>query len=466
MAGVSSSVMRRILSASAALLCAVLICVPSASAARQLALGFDTWAGAERSSDLGHAAKDGASIVRVNVEWAQVNPSRKSYNWSAVDQAVRLASARGLEVALTIYDAPTWAEGAGRPSSVGPGSWRVNAKDFGRFASVAARRYDGKFKVGHGKALPRVRFWQVWNEPNLDYYLSPQWVKGKNGKFAPVAPVIYRSMVNAFYKAVKHVSASNRVIMAGTAPYGDSPGTDPLGRERTPPVAFDRDLFCLSTSLKPACSAKVHLDGIDHHPYAAPSDGPTWHATNKDDVAVPDMYKLVRVLHAGVGDGHVLPHGKKSVWASEVGWTSNPPTSGGVPLAKDAHWYEQAFYILSKQGVDTAMVTEIRDQPSNPNVFQDGLYFINGHPKKPLVTAYRFPFVTQRQKGSKVQAWGRAPSAGKLEIQVQRGAHWKTLRTLKVHKNRVFSTSITLKGGATLRATIGKQTSLTWAQGA
>ena len=222
-----------------------------ASAAGPLALGFDTWSGAEQDSDLSLAAGDGASIVRVNVSWSQVapakrahgfvasNPSSPGYNWSLVDQAVQRVTAHGIAVAMTIYNAPVWAEGAHRPSVVGPGSWRVNAQDFGQFATAAARRYNGSFAAPDqaGKLLPAVRVWQAWNEPNLDYYLSPQWTAGPNHTWQPVAPTAYRSMLNAFYTAVKSVSASNRVIMAGTAPYGDQPGTDPLGRERTPPVA-------------------------------------------------------------------------------------------------------------------------------------------------------------------------------------------------------------------------------------
>jgi hypothetical protein len=229
-------------------------------------------------------------------------------------------------------------------------------------------------------------------------------------------------------------------------------------------VAFYRDVFCLSTALKPSCSSAAHLDGVDHHPYDTPSQGPTWHAVNKDDAAYSDMYKITDVLNAALRYGHVLPKGSKSIWASEMGWTSNPPSRGGVPLAKDGLWYEQAFYVLWKQGVDTIMPTEIRDQPARPYVFQDGLYYINGKPKPPLVTAYQFPFVTERLTGSTVQAWGRAPAAGQLVIEVMRGGLWVPLQTLSVGGHQVFSTTITLNGSAMLRATIGSQTSLTWNQ--
>src|SRR5581483_7139035 len=124
------------------------------------------------------------------------------------------------------------------------------------------------------------------------------------------------------------------------------------------------------------------------------------------------------------------------------------------------------FYILWKQGVDTIMPTEIRDTPPSPNVFQDGLYFHNGKPKRPLITAYRFPFVTQRRHGSSVEAWGRSPAAGHLAIQVMHGGHWKTLHKLSVGRHKVFSVQVKLAGPAKLRATIGKQTSLTWTQAA
>ena len=451
-----------------------------ASAARPLSLGFATWAGAELDSDLSLAASDGASIVRVNVNWSTVapanpsptfdasNPSDPGYNWSAVDQAVRMASANGLTVALTIYDAPAWAEGAGRPSAVQPGSWLVNAQDFGQFATAAALRYNGSFPDPEqlGQFLPSVGLWQAWNEPNLDFYLSPQWTLGSNGQWEAVAPVVYRSLLNAFYAAVKNVSASNRVIMAGTAPYGDQPGTDPLGRERTPPVAFDRDVFCLSVALAPSCSGPVYLDGVDNHPYSGSWQGPDWPAANADDAAIPDMHKITDVLTAAVQAGLVLPNGQKSVWASEMGWNTNPPNPNGVSPAQDARWYEEAFYMLWKQGVDTVMCTEIRDQPPHPYVFQNGLYYIDGTPKPPLVTAYQFPFVTKRWTASTVQAWGRAPASGSLAIQVMHGGVWSTLRTLSVGQDQVFYTTLTLKGSATLRATVGSQASLTWNQSA
>src|SRR5205807_3368874 len=124
------------------------------------------------------------------------------------------------------------------------------------------------------------------NEPNLGYYLSPQWTRTRHGVIG-TSPVMYRRMLNDFYAGVKGVSRSNVVITGGAAPYGNPWGTRVPGRGyRMQPVTFDRLLF----------SAPVWCDVIAQHTY--PYRGPLWHAALPGDVAVPDLYKIARVIHA------------------------------------------------------------------------------------------------------------------------------------------------------------------------
>ena len=90
---------------------------------------------------------------------------------------------------------------------------------------AAARRYSGTFPDPHrpGAALPRVRYWQPWNEPNLPTFISPQWT-GRRLRARPASPAWYRRMLNGAYARVKAVHADNHVVAAGTAPYGDPAG--------------------------------------------------------------------------------------------------------------------------------------------------------------------------------------------------------------------------------------------------
>ena len=429
---------------------------------------------ATRAIWIPRAVGEGAGMVRLNVDWAQVAPATRppgfsptdpaspAYNWTTVDAAVRDLTSHGLKVLISITYAPKWAEGPDMPAAVQPGTWRPNPTQFADFALAAARRYDGSFD-----GLPRVRYWQAWNEPNLDYYLSPQWTRAGK-RWAPTSPGLYRKLLNAFYAAVKSVSRSNFVVMGGTAPYGDPAGTDPTGEERMPPVQFDRDLFCLKDNrrLTPyGCPDPPHLDALDHHPYGI--GGPLWHAINRDDVAVPDIGKLARVLHAAERDRHVLPRGSKRLWVTEVSWDSDPPDPGGVPIQQQARWLEQSLYVLWRQGVDTVLWVQIIDSPCIPNcgsTSQGGLYYLNGS-SKPSALAFLFPFVTQHVNRHHVLAWGRSPEAGLLSIQTLRGGDWETIRTLRVKTKQVFTATLPMSGGAQLRAVVAGLTSVVWTQG-
>jgi hypothetical protein len=444
---------------------------PSVSAARGLTTGFNpdpvltasaAWA---NPFWIDQARREAAGLVRVNVSWAAVAPSRipagftpadpasPGYTFSTVDAEVHALTAAGLQVLINISGAPPWAEGRNRPTSVRAGTWKPNAGAFGAFAQAAARRYDGSFPdpLRPGAALPRVRYWQAWNEPNLDTYLTPQW-KHVRGRFAAASPGLYRSLLNAFYAAVKRVSTRDVVVTAGMAPYGNPPGVSFPGGFRIPPLSFDRALF----------TRPVHLDVLAQNSY--PIHGPLWHAFQPQDVSVADVYKVAALLHAAQRARHVLPSGHKRLWMTELGWDSNPPSPGGVPVEQQARWYEQALYTLWRQGVDTVLLLQLVDAPPVPDYAssdQTGLYYVNGQ-AKPAATAFRYPFVAIRGRHAAARVWGRSPAAGRLVVQRLTGQGWRAVTAFTVARQEVFERSIGRVGRAPLRAVVGGETSLPW----
>jgi hypothetical protein len=338
---------------------------------------------------------------------------------------------------------------------VAAGTWKPDPTLFAQFATAAARRYDGAFPDPDDPlvALPRVRYWQAWNEPNLDTYLTPQWIRTRKG-WAPASPAVYRPMLNAFYAAVKGVSRSNVVATAGIAPYGNPPGVNFPGGYRMRPVTFERLLF----------SSPVHLDVLAQNSY--PIGGPLWQVYDPGDISVANVSKVARLLRGAERAGDVLPRGPKQLWMTELGWDSNPPSPGGVPIERQARWYEQAFYVLWRQGVDAVLLLQLVDSPPRPSYavsYQSGIYFVNGRPK-PAAIAFRFPFVTSRSTLNTVQAWGRAPGAGRLVIEQLRDGRWQALASLEVKRFQVFVKPLALRGAAVLRAHVGGETSLTWSQ--
>jgi hypothetical protein len=460
--------------------------IPRAKALSPLALGFSAGAdGALASGDpttqafwVPRADKEHAQIVRLDVSWNEVapatpppgfdarDPSAPSYNWTQLDEQVRELASAHFKILVTVGTAPTWAEGPNMPKSASSGAWEPDAADLGQFAEAIATRYDGSYPdpLNPGKTLPRVAYWQAWDEPNLPEYLAPQWRYSATGGYEPISPGIYRNLEDAFYEAVKGVSPTNYLVLAGLAPYGDAPGQSPT--DRMQPVEFERELLCVTQqlTLESGCSGPTYFDAIDSHPYGI--YGPNWHALNADDVSVPDVYKLVNVLNAAEKLRTTMPAGVKGNWVTETSWDTDPPDPNGVPIQEQARWIEQAFYNLWKQGVSTVLWWQIEDSPPIPNyasTYQAGTYYLNGQ-AKPSATSFRFPFITWRKNYKTVVTWSRSPAAGVVSIQDLIFGKWKTITRVRVSANEVFEVPVHLIFKRKLRAKIGSYASLPWTQ--
>lgn len=426
---------------------------------------------AVRDHWLGEAAGAAAGIVRLGAGWSSIAPTQPpsglgaepgwpGYRWDQLDGAVRSASAHGLKVMITASGAPRWAEGADMPSAAKPGTWKPDPIAYGVFAKALARRYSGNFPDPEvpGATLPRVSFFEAWNEPNLDEYLSPQWRDHEL-----FAAGWYRDMLNRFYAGVKSVQPHAKVIAPGTAPYGDRPGGS-----RSPPVLFVRSLFCMKVGhLKSrGCPARTHLDVFSHHPINV-GKGPTAHAVSPLDVSPPDVWRLTAILHRAAETGRVLPHEKRPVWATELWWDSDPPDPiYGAPLRVQARWMELADYVLWRQGVSTVVYMLMVDAPLVPPDYgslQSGIFFIDGR-RKPSYTAFRFPFVVRRIDANAVLAWGIAPVQGPVRVQRLERGRWATVGHLHAAPRMPFQLELEQRGSGSFRAVSAQGASLTWRQ--
>jgi hypothetical protein len=424
-----------------------------------------------RSEWLGRAPATGASIVRLNVRWSLIapkkppagfeasNPTSAGYEWATLDAAVREASAYGLKILFTVYQAPTWAEGGERPKSAEPGSWEPSAGAFGEFAQALSRRYNGTFldPSDPSSSLPAVNYYEAWNEPNLSIYLAPQWDGGENRGSS-----LYRGLLNSFYSGVKSGSPHAKVLAGSLAPFGEEPGGN-----RTRPVLFLRNLLCLEGGIlrKTACPEPARFDILSDHPIAV--GPPTQSATSPLDVTTPDLGRLTKVLEKAEQTKRVLPTGKKPLWVTEFWYDTNPPDPNGLSLATQARWYEQDLHLFWQQGARVAIALQLRDAPEGKSyalTYQSGAYFLDGS-AKPSAAAFRFPFVAHRTGPFKVAVWGIAPHGGKVQVQALRDGGWKTLGSVTAKGPGVpFSGEVELLHYAKVRGVIGSEASLPWSQ--
>jgi len=405
----------------------------------------------------------GAKFVRINAVWSAIAPTGKTmptafhptdpadplYNWAYLDTLVGEATTAGLQPILALLSAPVWAEGTASTRPATAGGYKPNAAQFAKFATAAATRYSGSFE-----SLPRVRYWAIWNEPNLSRYLSPQ-MTGKK----VVGYLTYRALVNAGAAAIHNAASGNVVIAGETSPFGGPAST------RTRPLTFMEKVLCVSEKLvkkvskkkvthvwtyKSACKTRVQFDVWSQHPYT--EGGPTTKAYSHGDVPLGNMSDMLAVLNTAIRANHVAASSAR-LWVTEFSWDSNPPDPKGVSPQLESRWVSEALYRAWSTGVSFFTWFLVRDQPFKPgSYYQSGLYTISKSKPadvtldkaKAALTAFRFPFVAFPLSKTSITIWGRTPGskAGRVQIQRKSGSAWKLVTTLNANRYGIFQARV------------------------
>jgi hypothetical protein len=403
--------------------------------------------------------RSNAGLVRLSMGWRHVvgdeppanpsDPGDPAYDFSLFDSQVREATARGLTVLITVSGAPEWAEGRNPPNWANTGTWKPDPVAFGAFAEAVGRRYSGTYAPATGGGvLPRVEYFEAWNEPNQDERLAPQWEGGNL-----VGPDMYRTLLNQFYRGIKRTNPQALILGPATSPFGD----DHQSPTRTRPLLFMRDLFCVNQALDPTnCPEPAMLDIVSHHPINF-DNSPTDPPRHNDDIVIPNMKRIRPVVQAAQRAGNLVPGGRKPLWATELWWLTKPHAAG-VSERRQAEYITEAFYRLWQQKVEALVWFEL----VAGNGFPSGLMWEDGR-KKPGLTAFQFPFLAERNRKGKTTAWGIPPDSGKVKIQRQTGKRWRTIESVDVDADEPFSTKLDdLPRRADLRARLGANRSLKW----
>lgn len=413
--------------------------------------GLDTY----EPAALEQVGASGATLVHIAVPWASVAPRKQpddwspadpadpNYRWASTDYAVMAAVDAGLTPVLLVDGAPLWAQRCQVPPPATGGLCNPDPTQLAAFASAAATRYSGTFD-----GLPRVRYWQGLNEPNLSLFFNPQYENGH-----PVSATLYRALINSFYFAIKSVNQSNLVIAAGLGPVEVRPWT--IG-----PMRFTRELLCMVGRNDPHakagdCEGGVHFDIFDIHPYT--TGGPT-HEGHVDDVELGSLAKLQELISAANRAGRIKGRFRHTpLWITEFSWDSKPPDPGGLAMPILKRWTAEALYRAWSAGVSHFFWFGLRDFPENPAVpfsetIQSGLFFrgatVAEDRPKPNLQAFRFPFVAYTSKTG-FTYWGRTPTseAGGVKIQVREHGHWRKAGVARAAGDGIFQGAVTTPYG-------------------
>ena len=163
------------------------------------------------------------------------------------------------------------------------------------------------------RGLPRVRYWQAWNEPNK---VGEPVGQGRGAAW-------YRALVNGFAASV-HTVPGNLVIAGGLSPFGISTAVAPLDVHAGPALHLRR-----TRRRSPTCSrASTSTSGRSTRtpPAARRTDAPA-----PNDVSVAELPEMKTVLDEAVRRRARRLAGPVRFWVTEFSWDSNPPDPGGVP---------------------------------------------------------------------------------------------------------------------------------------
>ncbi|MGH2901241.1 MAG: hypothetical protein ACRDMZ_21370, partial [Solirubrobacteraceae bacterium] len=260
-------------------------------------------------------------------------------------------------------------------------------------AGDSARAAQTGAAVAPDEPLPKVDRFVIWNEPNHQGLLLPQW---KADGRTPASPAVYRAMVRAGYAAIKRARPSASVLIGNTSSTGGKRGAGPVA-----PLEFLRELACVDAKLKPRttgdCAGYTMLpgDGWAHHPYSQnerPSrvSRPT---TEPGDLRIADLPRLATTLDRLVKAGRLAPR-NRSIYLTEFGYeTKGIPGRPRVDERQQARWLTWAEYLADRvPTVRSFAQFLLRDQPPAPvrvsmsaarpfGEYSTGLLRVNGDEK-------------------------------------------------------------------------------------
>jgi Cellulase (glycosyl hydrolase family 5) len=348
-----------------------LLSATAAQAAPHMWIGFQDDASfrwrPERGQNLADAQQANATIVRAWVVWPQIAPSRPAnasdsfdpaYRFNDLDELVRNAQSRGLEVLLSPWGTPKWANG-GKTPNYAP----RNIADWTNFIRALADRYSGKHP-----GYPAVRFWSIWNEPNLNQFLAPQFVGKKDA-----SPAIYAKLYRAAYTQIKKADPTAEVAVGETSPRGRD---KPLGSTSTQDSHSPGKFAQLLAAQKP----RIVFDAWSHHPYATSFTAPPGQLVKWPNVTLSSMSRFEKSLDTWF-------HRKNTpVWITEFGYQTKPPQARGVSLSTQASYAASVLRTVSRDPrVQMFIWFTFRDDAGNP--WKSGLLANDGS-KKPAYATF------------------------------------------------------------------------------
>lgn len=259
---------------------------------------------------MGMIAEAGFCFIRQEFPWEDIEISAKGdfwdhkwdqSAWDKYDRIVDVAERNGLQIIARLDNPPAWSRAGG--DEIGPLAPPDDYGDFGDFVYAVVNRYRG-----------RVRYYQIWNEPNI----YPEWGE------QPVNANQYVELLKIAYTRAKEADPDCVILSAGLAQ------TTERGLRNMDDTIYLRQMY--------DAGAQPYFDIMAVMAYGLWT-GPTDQRASLDRTNF-SRPEIIRELMVQYGDG------AKPIWATEIGWNALPDDFGGFPNFGRVTLEQQARYAV------------------------------------------------------------------------------------------------------------------------
>ncbi len=241
--------------------------------------------------------------ARIDINWYEVEKEDNTFDWRRIDNAVNSLQKMGIKIFATVAYSPSWASSNGKingyPKDVN--FW----KDFIRRAAL---RYSD-----------RIKYWGIWNEPNLEKF------------FSGTADDYVNKLLIPAYNTIKDVNRSLSVV---------APGVTYLTGANSRWDNWLRDILKIG---------KDYIDVIDFHIYDDRGVPFIIEKLEKGSDLLPSVFSVIDEM--GAGD--------KPFWITEVGWSTSVVSED----EQAENYFEMLKYALNSPRIDKLFFYVIMDDP-------------------------------------------------------------------------------------------------------
>jgi hypothetical protein len=234
-----------------------------------------------------------------------IDPKWGVNTWDKYDRIVALAEKHGLRIIARLDAPPAWSRQTGNA----PG-WTMappdDLNDYGDFVYTVVSRYKS-----------RIRYYQVWNEPNI----YPEWGD------QPADPAGFVKLLQVAYRRAKEADPDCVIICAGLAQTTEETPEEFKPRNMSDLVYLDKMYLAGAKGYFDVMGAQVY--GL----FTGPHDRRL--SRDRSNFSRVQFLREIMVRH---GDAD------KPIWATELGWNALPEDFSGPAVYGRVSEFYQALY--------------------------------------------------------------------------------------------------------------------------